>query len=288
MYEKVLPRMREQDIFIGQPLPQDGFNASRPQSDERSSITSRVVREYKNNPVFLIMPYTHDPLYVSWSKELVADLGKNPNGGLILVGGKIWERNWDKSPFAQIKIPPKIHVEMGINPADYPRVKHSFNPKGKRRFFYIGHDAWYKNTSQLEEIAKSLPDFEFAHIGGGSLKGWKKIDEFASLTPQYMSEIARNYDIFVNTSSADAQATTILENMCFGFPIATTYEAGYDFPSLIQLSTTDTVYNTKALLRLQDMDESELLEIANVNRKAAESFHGWSKFTDTILNFMKI
>ncbi len=229
------------------------------------------------------MPYTHDPLYVSWARDFVR---ANKAGGLIIVGGKIWERNWHTSPFADIEIPRKIHVEMGIDPKDYPFVRRKFNEKGKRKYLYIGHTAWYKNTKELERIAERMPQYEFAHIGGGEVKGWKKISSFASLTPEFMSKLSETYDIFVNTSTADAQATTILEQMCFGFIVATTYESGYDHPSLVQLSPTDTESNVKILSDLQFKEEDELMNIVRENRKTAEEKHTWKKFTETIGHFI--
>jgi glycosyltransferase involved in cell wall biosynthesis len=284
--EKGVAPLGPDDIFIGQPIPDGGFGPTRSATDEKQSITSRTVREYPNNRHYLIMPYTHDPLYVSWTRELVRD---NGSGGLILVGGEIWAENWETlSPLRDIVIARKKHVVMGIDTNDYPVVKKKFNPKGQRRFLYIGHTAWYKNTAELEKIAAVTPGFQGGHIGGGEVKGWKKISDFASLTPEFMSQIAKDYDIFVNTSTADAQATTILEQMCFGFVVATTRESGYNHPSLVTLSPTDTALNVATLEKLQQADEAELLAIAAANRETARTAHSWEKFCQTITDFMNL
>lgn len=284
IYERLMPRMHKGDIFVGQPMPSGGFvNESRPKTDDKGSVTSLAIRNSPNTKNFLIMPYTHDPLYISWTRDLVASQIE----GLILVGGKIWERDWHLSPLKDIQIKRKIHVEMGINPEDYPVVKKSFSSKGSRKYLYIGHTAWYKNIVELERIAAKMSEYQFAHIGGGEVKGWKKLADFADLTPQFMSEIAKEYDIFVNTSTGDAQATTILEQMCFGFVVACTPETGYDHESLIGLHTSDTESNVRILKRLQDLDESEMLSIAAKNRQAAVEHHSWEEFTSKIIRFIE-
>lgn len=285
IYERILPEFSVDDVFVGQPVPDGGFGPVRSLTDDAGSITSRVIRQRPSDRNFIIMPYTHDPMYVSWARDLV----RANKGGLILVGGKIWERDWlSKSPFADIPIAKKIHVEMGIDPDDYPVVKKTWNPQGKRKYLYIGHTGWYKNTRELERIAERIPGFEGGHIGGGEIKGWKKIADFASLSPEFMSKIADEYDIFVNTSSADAQATTILEQMCFGFVVACTPESGYDIASLQMLKVNDTGYNVAVLEELQQADESELAQIALSNRQAAIDRHSWERFTSEIVDFIKL
>ena len=283
IYEHILPKIAPQVIFIGQPLAKGGFGEVRPDTDDRESVSSKVIRSRNSSSNYLIMPYTHDPLYVSWVKDLLED----HKGGVIFVGGKIWERDWHKSPFKDVDIKRKIHVEMGIDPNDYPVVKKTFNPKGKRKYLYIGHTAWYKNTKELENIAINMPQYEFAHIGGGDIKGFKKLSDFASLTPEFMAKIASEYDIFINTSTGDAQATTILEQMCFGMVVACTPETGYDHDSLVFLSTNDTSRNVKILSDLQEMDESDLLLIAKRNRENAIKFHSWDIFTQKIMKFIE-
>ena len=152
----------------------------------------------------------------------------------------------------------------------------------------MGHTAWYKNTKELERIAHELPQFEWAHIGGGTISGWKKLAEFIALTPSAMAKLARDYDFFVSTSSADPQATTILEQMCAGLIIACTPETGYEYPSLIRLSTSETKSNVNTLLGLQYVRESDLLALAERNREVASQKHSWQQFCDSITSFMEL
>lgn len=287
-YEHTVCNMKPGDIFAGMALPSGGMGQVRSDTDDKTSVTSRTLREFPSNKNFIILPYAHDDMYVNWQKELIAENAK-AGGGAIMIGGEIWERDWqEKSPLKDISPIRKTHVIMGIDPADYAFVKTKFNPKGKRRYLYIGHTAWYKNTAELERIAAAMPEFEFAHIGGGDVKGWKKLANFATLTKEYASKLAEEYDVFVNTSTADPQATTILEQMCFGLVVASTPETGYEYPSLVLLSTTDTAKNVALLKELQYADESELRKRTAESRKIAETRHTWNAFTKKITDFMNI
>ena len=288
-YEHTVAPMRSGDIFIGQPLPGEGMGVTRAAYDDRQSVTSRTIREFPSERNFIIMPYAHDAQYSTFAKELIQENNKG-GGGVVFIGGKIWERDWEtRSPLASLQPLRKVHVtSMGIDPVEYPPVKKKFNAKGKRRYLYIGHTAWYKNTVELERIAERMPEYEFAHIGGGEVKGWKKLSNFAVLTPEYMSQLAERYDVFVNVSTADPQATTIVEQMCFGLAIACTPETGYEYPTFITLSTGDTEKNVQNLLALQSEKEENLLFRAQENRRIVQESHGWNQFTEKVLDFVEI
>ncbi len=288
LYEHTVARMKEGDIFIGQPTPQGGFGAQRAHVDDADSVTSRTIREFPSEKNFIIMPYAHDAEYSLFAKDLFKTNAED-GGGAIFIGGEIWERNWkERSPLASIGDMRKIHLtQMGVDVQDYPTVKTAFNQKGKRKYLYIGHTAWYKNTQQLERIAAAMPGHSFVHVGGGEIRGWENRG-FASLTPDYMRTLAKECDIFVNVSTADPQATTIVEQMCFGFAIACTPETGYDYPTLATLHTSDTDHNVRVLLSLQNAAETDLLAHAREHRRIAEEKHGWAQFTNKVLDFAGI
>ena len=288
MYEKGAVNLGPNDIFIGTPAPEGGLSYSgRPDKDDYSSVTSATLRKYKGSAhqKILITPFADDKLLVSWMK----DLAENYATKIILSAtGEIWTRNWERTPFGSIPKEKVLRINMGIDMNDYPFVKRSFNPKGKRKYFYIGHNAWYKNTVELERIAEAIPNFDGVHIGCADVKGWKKLSNFANLTPDFMAKLAEEYDIFVNTSTADAQATTILENMCFGFVVACTPQSGYEYPSLFSLSTNDTKSNVATLEKIQNMDEEELLDLAKKNKEIARTGHSWPIITRDVLDFIGI
>lgn len=280
--EHTVCSLKKGDIFIGQPAP-DYSSIPCKQLDYRS-VTYRTLKEYPDNKKFILMPYTHDPLYVNWWAELL-----QYTDSMILICGKIWTQNWEKSPF--YKFGPKniLRSDIGINLEEYPRVKKIFNKKGNRKFLYIGHTNWYKNTVQLEKIAENYPNFQGGHIGNGKIRGWKKISGFTDLTPKFMSKVAEEYDIFLNTSSADANPVTILESMCFGFPIACTLESGYDaetYPYLYRLDKDDTEFNCRQIDMLQNIYEEEFLKRADLNRKCAKKYHNWDDICEKVVNFI--
>lgn len=288
-YEHTVASLRPGDIFIGQPVPLGGHGETRALSDDPASVTSRTLREHPSNRNFLIMPYAHDAQYSLFWKDLLRE-NNAAGGGAVFIGGEIWERDWTtKSPFADLGMLRKIHItRMGIDPKEYPYVKKRFNPKGKRKYLYIGHTAWYKNTVELERIAERMPEYEFVHIGGGTIRHWKKRSNFAVLTPAYIAKLADEFDLFVNVSTADPQATTIIEQMCIGLSIACTPETGYDYPSLIRLSPDNTESNVQKLLAFQDIEEKDLLAQARENRRLIEEMHSWKQFTEKVLAFVGI
>ncbi len=287
-YEHTVAAMKPGDIFIGQPLPLGGLGETRGATDDPTGITSRTIREFPSERNFILMPYAHDEQYSGFLRGIVGENAK-AGGGAIFIGGKIWERDWEtRSPLAALGSLRKLYLPMAIDAAEYPLVKKKFNAKGKRRYLYIGHDAWYKNTAELERIAARMPEYDFAHIGGGEVKGWKKISNFATFTPEYMSRLAEKYDIFVNTSTTDPQTTTVLEQMCFGLAIACTPGSGHEYGSIMPLSTTDTEWNQKNLLELQFEKEEVLFERARQNRDSALRFHNWDGFTRALISFIKL
>lgn len=280
-YEHTVCNIKGGDIFIGQPAPV--LSKIPHEKIDYNSVTYRTIKKYPSKNNYIIMPYTHDPLYSGWWSELY-----EMTDNIILICGDIWTKNWANSPFYNLGKKNILRMDMAIDLNDYPVVKRRFNPKGKRKFLYIGHTSWYKNTKQLEQIADNYPDFEGGHIGRGFIKGWKKISEFTDLTPEYMSKIADEYDIFVNTSSSDPNATTIIEQMSLGFAVACTKETGYDYPSLFNLDIKDTKYNLEKLNEIQMTDEEKLLELGRENRKLVADKHNWQLFCDKIVNFTSL
>lgn len=275
-------KMGKDDIFIGQPAPD--YSSIPCKRLDYQSVTYRTITNNPDNKKFIIIPYTHDPLYVNWWKELL-----QYTDNLILICGKIWVQNWEQSPLYEYGPKNILRLDVGIDVDEYPRVKTKFNPKGRRKFLYIGHTHWYKNTKQLEMIAEKYPDFQGGHIGGGQIKGWKKISEFADLTPEFMEKIAEEYDIFLNTSSADANPRTILENMCLGFPVACTPESGYDdetYPYFYKLDKNNVEFNCHQLEILQNTDEDEFFQRANLNREIAKKHHNWDDICKKVEDFV--
>jgi len=281
LYENTVCKMRKDDILIGSPI-QDYSKLPLEKPDYNTVLIRTLERYPDHKNTFIIMPYSNHSRYVGWAKTIIEKFGKN----IILIAGKIWLENPNKSSWESYDNLRKMRVDMGIDTVDYPVVKKTFNKKGNRGFLYVGHTSWYKNTDQLEKIARSMPNFKFGHIGGGHIEGWKKIAEFTDLTPVFMSKIAEEYDFFINCSSADPQATTILEHMCFGFVVACTPESGYDYDSIIPLKVNDVGFNCSQLNNMQLIEENELLAHARKNLDYVLKFHSWDLFCNKVINFV--
>jgi len=244
------------------------------------SISWRALSEASGARKILFMPYVPgaDDL---WLPQALAAA----NGEMVAITGLVWMKDFAAGPTSQLT-KRFLRLDMGIEGQDYPRVKTTFNPPGKRKFLYIGHTADYKNTQMLEGIAATLPKFEGGHIGFGRIAGWKHLGSQIDLTPESMRVLAKEYDIFVSVSTGDAQATTILEQICFGLAIACTPETGYTFESLYRLDCKDLDLNVKILSELQRASEGQLLKHCEDNLRHVVEFHNWKDFADRVVKFI--
>lgn len=284
MQEHGVAQLAPGDIYLGAPFPKGGYTFEEPEFIvDPDSVTAQTFAgfpgpEYKK---FLILPYADDVRLVGWVEELACAAD-----GTILIGGQRWLDGWGTGAFSFLDRSKVLHVNMGLDIADYPRLKTRFNPAGKRKYLYIGHTGWYKNTKELERIAASMPGFVGGHIGAGDIQGWEKIANFADLTPAFLASIVSEYDIFVTTSTADAQATTILEQMAIGMAVVCTPETGYSYPSIAQLSVSDTKQNVSVLQKVQHAPEEELLQQAEMNRQLVVENHNWDDFCTAVTDFI--
>lgn len=279
LWEKRACKINPGDKFIGLPIHvYDGRNWDDP-SIRR--VTTLTLEKYPELDATIIMPYCHDERYNTSVRGIIERYGKN----LVILSGKIWTDTWEQSPIRSY-VKNLLRVNMGIDADEYPVVKKTFNLKGKRKYLYIGQTAWYKNTIQLEKIAEQTKNFQGGYISSGTIRGWKKIADWADLTPEFMSRLAEEYDIFLNTSTADPSPATILEQMCFGFAVACTPESSYQYDSITRLDTSDTAFNCSQLNKLQQMNEDELIERAKINRVTAIEYHNWDEISSRIVNFV--
>lgn len=256
---------REGDILLGHAWP-----------DPKS-----VMWQALENPLFakryLIGPYNNDQSQVGWMREA---LGLSDN--FFGICGDYWIDNFSSSPLKEFE-DKFVHLNMSVDAGSYPVVKKNFNPPGNRRFFYIGRHGRFgdeKGIGLLEELATRIPGFKGGYIcSGGEIKGWEKISEPTELTSQFMQKLAQNYDVFINMSRADAQATTIVEAMSWGFPVACTKQSGYSKEAdLFYLSLDDMAGNVESIEKIQSLPDCELKRIAVANRAVVETKYSWGSF----------
>lgn len=282
IYEHGVCKTRPGDIVLAQPAPV--LPKVPPENIDRQAITYRTFTERADITKIIIMPYSHDATYTKWWSQLVQDHGEN----CIFISGEPWLASWDTaSPFREFPIKNKLRIDVGLDERDYPRVKKSFNRAGARGIFYVGHTGWYKNTGMLEELARRMPEVSFTHIGQGSIAGFNKRDAFAKLSPEYLASLGETHDIFINVSTGDPNATTILEMTSAGFVVACTPESGYDNPHFIKLSAHDVEKNITEIKKLQTLPEEVLLEKTQENRAYVVERYAWGNITGQVLEFIK-
>jgi len=244
-----------------------------------------VMWENIENPLFskryLIGPYNNDKQQVGWMLEAVERCDN-----FFGICGDYWADNLASSPIVGLE-KKFVHLNMATNITDYPMVKKRFNPVGSRSFFYIGRYGSFgdeKGIGLLEELAAKIPGFEGGYIcGGGEIKGWKKISEPTNLSVDFMQRVAEDYDVFLNMSRVDAQSTTVIEAMSWGFPVACTKQTGYsEEEGLFYLSLEDMSWNIALLEKIQSLPEGELREIATINRAVVEKKYNWGSLFSKI------
>jgi len=266
--ERVTLKPNQGDILIGHPNP------------DPESVMWRALDDPRFEKKFLICPYNHCPSQVAWLRPAVEKCDK-----YFAICGEYWFDNFDASPFADL-VHKIVHVNMALNTADYPYLKKTFNPIRQRRFFYIGRYGRFgdeKGIALLERLAANIPGFSGGYIcEGGQIAGWSKISEPTRLTPEFMTNLAGSYDFFINMSRADAQATTVLEAMSWGFPVACTKESGYSDESLFLLDIDDLEQNVATIEQMQNLPDDELRRISKNNRMLAETRYNWQHFSDVL------
>ena len=282
--ERIVIEPEEGDILLGHLWP------------DPKTVMYRSLENNKFSMKCIVGPYNHDVR--QWSSSIaIEDFGQPPEipqqvlwaykaimqcDKYFAICGRHWIDTFKQSPFASLK-EKIVHVNMAIDTDQYPMVKTRFNQPGKRKFFYIGRHAHEKGTDLLEQLAESMTDFEGGYIcPGRHLKGWKKISDPTELTPEFMKKVAEEYDVFINMSRADAQATTVLEAMSWGFPVACTRESGYADENFFYLDLQDEKATIETLRRIQQMSNAELEQMALENRKVVEDTYCWSKFVSKI------
>ena len=203
---------------------------------------------------------------------------------ILGIMGPYWFDTWEQSALADWK-PKMVRLDMAIDSRFFPRVKNRFNPPGKRKFLFIGHRLPCKGTHLLSLLFERAKAQQCVWVGGQP-NIFRNLDvrPGGALTPAVMAPIAGECDFFITMGVSDANPTTILEAMAWGFPVCCTPQSGYyNMPEIIELSTTDMRHNLDVLNWLQGVSEEWLIEHANRARRTVEERYTWSRFTDTVM-----
>ena len=254
------------EVLLGHPRP-------APWTVFRRSARRRGWRR-----VLAMFPYNHGDLWqVSFANPIVrrCDL-------VLAITGNHWFETIDASPFRHWR-PKMIHLDLAVDPVDFPRVKHAFAPPGRRRFLYVGHTLWYKNTAFLGEIARRMPETEIGWCGTGAkiphLVPHGRVD-FS--TPEGRAVITA-YDFLLTVGRADSNPTTILEAAAWGLVPVCTPESGYAGHAGIPTVPLGDAASAVVVLRdLQHASGARLEALRAANDAALRTHFTWERFAGQV------
>jgi glycosyltransferase involved in cell wall biosynthesis len=264
------------DILLGHP------------NYEPDSFVQRAFRDTECKAKFLIFPFHHALPEINRPFDtLVRKCAR-----LFSITGEYWYDTISRSEFAHWK-EKMIRVDMAIDAAHFPFLKERFSPKGKRVLFYLGSDRPEKGVSHLASLVR-LAGCRLLYAGslgpcGELFKGldFKYLGPI-SLTREVLQWLAQQCDFFVNTSVSDANPTTILEMSAIGLPVLCTPQSGYVRPDLVYtLRLDDDRYNVALVNRLQQTEETSLIERSQAIRAVVERDYTWDRFCQTVLSGME-
>ena len=284
--EQVYCPLKSSDIFIGHPL--------FPHVPGQKGVTERTLEQsFKPKTVALISPIHCDVTIQTThiNREYMEDIDRILSKAdlLFAIMGPYWVDQWPSSPFAHW-IPKMVPLDMAIDTTYFPRIKRQFNVQGQRKFLYIGQNDPMKGTDFLVQLAKRLKPDTVGWIGDGpAIEGVNHLSSGRALTPQFMSQIADSFDIFISTSRADPNPTTILESMAWGFPVCCTPQSGYYETEYRKNIFRDDIDRSIDILEaLQSADSNILMAMADQAREVVVQKYTWGRFVTTICKGLKI
>ena len=285
--EHVHCRFQPDDIFLGHPY--------FPHTKKGYGVTELALKEkVRPRKVALVTPLHCDVGIETGhiNKEFLDDVDKLlPSVDILFaIMGEYWWGQWDLSPYAHWKSK-MVRLDMAVDAQKYPRIKKSFNPAGKRGYLYIGDSSDpRKGTDFLNQLMSQLKGYPIGWIGSGpNIPNVPRISNHCSLTPEFMTEIAKQYDFFISPAKADPNPTTILESMAWGFPVVCTPQSGYyetDYRKNIYLD--DIAKSINVLTELQYSDERKLTVMADKAREIVVANYNWDKVTSTVIQNLGI
>ena len=260
------------DILLGHPHP-------APWTCFRRSLSQPGWRR-----VLAMSPYHHgDHVQVAFLDSLIerCDL-------YLAITGNYWFSSVETSPFAHWRSK-MVHLDLALDRQDFPVIKTGFNASGCRRFIYVGHSGWTKNTSYLSEIARALPETQIGWLGRhrqpipGIL--YLGFQDFSTETGRQM---IASYDFMITVGKADANPATVLEAMAWGLIPVCTPQSGYSgYPGIVNIPLGDAREAVAILRQLQNLPDTALREMQTTNWQALDTHFNWNRFTQQVIAAME-
>lgn len=257
------------DVLLGHPHP-------APWTVFRRSMRRRGWRR-----IIAMSPFNHgDTAQIAFLDSVVraCDL-------YLAITGNYWFDTAAKSAVRHW-LPKMRHLDLAVARADFPVVKHQFNPPGARRFVYIGHSGWPKNTEYLSQLALSMPDVRFSWIGRGKagIPGVARLGIMDFATRAAQEAISAN-DFLITLGRADANPATIVEAMAWGLIPVCTKESGYTgVPGIVNVPLDDLSGAVRLVRDLQAMPEARLFGMQRYNWERLDHHFNWDRFTAAVIH----
>ncbi len=254
------------DILLGHPHPWP------------DTVFRRSFKELGWSKRLLLCPYAHGAWrQIDWMDPLVRRCD-----AFLAITGPFWAHSLQSSRFSHWASR-FVHVDLAVCTADFPRIKVSFNAPHRRRFVYIGHVGWPKNTEYLSKLALSLPHGTVAHIGAGIIPGCVELG-----TMDFREGAARerlvDFDFMLTVGESDANPTTILEAMSWGLVPVCTPESGYagvrGIPNIPLNSSREAL---RQLHALQTVSTDTIEGWRNHNDEALRTHYTWQRFSNQVV-----
>ncbi len=230
--------------------------------------------------ILVLAPFCPDPKgwQVAFGNKIIKDYDRN-----LAISGNYWMNRLKNSPFQHWE-PKTVHLDLAVDRADFPFIKENFNPRGKRRFLYIGNTSWCKNISFLEKLSQELSEIDFSWIGGNkSLEGLKTLGKL-DFSKQEAKNLIQENDYLITVGSADANPTTILEAMAWGLIPVCSVQSGYEgFSGIRNISIDDMEDAVATINKLQSVSEEQLKKWQQENLDCLDNHFNWERFCSQVL-----
>ncbi len=264
--ESVAIRPSAGDVLLGHPHP------------AAWTVFRKCCVEARFDRVIIMSPYNGDRRQVAFIDRFIhkADL-------YLAITGNYWFERIENSAMAHWR-PKMRHLDLAVHREDFPPIKRRFGPPGKRRYVFIGHSGWQKNTRYLSEIAARLPFGAVSWAGNG-----KPIANVAPLgyldfSTQAARSLIGEFDFMLTAGRYDANPATILEAMAWGIIPVCTQESGYGgYPGIVNIPLDDAGGAARVLEALNELDETALLEWQKVNWELLGTRFSWERFVSQIV-----
>jgi hypothetical protein len=262
---EALPASPE-DLLLGHPHPAPG------------TVFRRAAAQGGWRRVVMLCPFNGDPAQVAWLDPVLERCD-----AYLALCGEHWERALPSTSMRRWT-PRLRRLDLALDRAEFPRVKRSFAAPGKRRFLYVGHSGWPKNTGYLSAIARALPDVEFAWAGSpraGAIEGVRHLGRLDFSLAASRAVVAE-FDFMITVGSFDANPATVLEAMGWGLIPVCTPQSGYlsgGEPGVVNVPLDDLDGAVSVLRGLQALPSARLRAMAEKNRRRLERHYTWKRFT---------